>query len=55
VFPEVVFCYFDAGWNGSGLEGMGRDVVLVVGDEGEWESGTESGGIRKEKARILCN
>jgi hypothetical protein len=53
VFLVVVFCYFDARRGGSGLEGIGGDVVLVVGNEGKRESGTEGGSIRKEKARIL--
>jgi len=47
-FPNLNTCR-----RGGGLQSVGGDVVLVVGDEGEGEGWTEGRRSREEKARIL--
>ena len=49
----VVFSDFDIGWRGRKLESVRRNVVLVVREERKWEGGSQRGGSRKEKARVL--
>ena len=49
----IVFSYFYICRGCRGLQGVGGNVIVVVRDESKRESGSQCGGGREEKARVL--